>query len=69
MRWILNEDDKPELYKVVVLRYQGCTGRIVEREGFWTGYAWRVIGEKYRVPFAVTEWSYLPAESCLSSET
>jgi len=62
MRWTLNEDDKPELYKVVALRYMSGMNRIVEREGFWTGYGWRVIGEKYRVPFAVTEWSYLPSE-------
>lgn len=62
MRWTLNEEAKPQLFVVVAVRYLSSMGRIVQCEGFWTGCGWRVIGEKYRVPVAVTEWSYLPSE-------
>ena len=63
MHWVLNQDAKPHLYMVVAVRYLGGMGRSVQCEGFWTGYGWRVIGEKYRVPFDVTEWSYLSSET------
>ena len=62
MRWTLNEESKPRLFIVVAVRYLGNMGQIVQREGFWTGYGWRVVGEKYRVPFSVMEWSYLASD-------
>ena len=62
MHWALNQNAKPHLFMGVAVRYLGGMGRIVQCEGFWIGYGWGVIGEKYRVPFDVTEWSYLPSE-------
>lgn len=62
MRWTLNQDAKPHMFEVVAVRYLGGLGGIVECEGFWTGYGWRVVGERYKVPYAITEWSYLPME-------
>ena len=62
MRWTPSQDAKPDLYKVVVVRFKVRNGSIVEREGFWTGYHWRIIGDTYKLHFTVIEWAYSPEE-------
>ncbi len=60
MQWILNQDAKPETYRLVTMRCKARDGRISQREGFWTGFTWRIIGDKYKLHIVIVEWSYSP---------
>jgi hypothetical protein len=58
MQWNPNQDAKPTSYKLVTLRCKRRDGQILHREGFWTGYTWRIIGDKYKLHISIIEWSY-----------
>jgi hypothetical protein len=60
MTWIRSQDAKPERYRLVAMRCEIVNGRISQREGFWTGFTWRIIGDKYKLHISVVEWSYSP---------
>jgi hypothetical protein len=47
----------------VSLRCKCDNGQILQREGFWTGYTWRILGDKHKLHITVSEWSYSEADS------
>lgn len=55
MQWILNQDAKPETYRLVTMRCKARDGRISQREGFWTGFTWRIIGDKHKLHIVIVE--------------
>jgi hypothetical protein len=57
-----NQGAKPKRYTLVTLRCTGRDGQILQRQGFWTGDTWRIIGDKYKLHIRVVEWSYPPEE-------
>ena len=58
MTWVLSQDAKPERYRLVEMRCAIGNGGTLQRDGFWTGFTWRVIGDKHKVDTTVIECSY-----------
>ena len=58
MHWILEADAKPEVWKAVIVKCEDRAGNVFELEGFWTGSAWRIVGDKNRHKyFRVKMWA------------
>jgi hypothetical protein len=67
MQWIPDQDAKPEMYRLVAIRCSDRNGRTSQREAFWTGRTWRIIGDKHKLHIAIIEWSYLGDSSRAST--
>jgi hypothetical protein len=68
MDWILERDAKPGRWELVDLRAESRSGEVLRLEGFWTGAAWRIIGNKHAIrTLRVTMWTHKP-ESDSSDE-
>ena len=62
LQWRNAIEEKPVRYQLVIARC-AVNGTVQERNAFWTGSAWRVVGDKHRYNLSVIEWDYQPDEA------
>jgi hypothetical protein len=59
MNWVLEGSSKPERWKLVTLQCESQLGYVLEIEAFWTGFTWRIIGNKHGLDsHEIRRWAY-----------